>query len=79
MDYLTNYYKNLSEQLQAKLDYLKKTLNEVQETEFGEGGIISSSKENNNEDETKKSDPKAMKLGQGKVVSSGKVKEGEKS
>ena len=29
MDYLTNYYKNLSEQLQAKIFELEKTLNEV--------------------------------------------------
>jgi hypothetical protein len=77
MDYLTNYYKNLCENLQEKIICLQKTLNEVQETEFGEGGIIPSSKENNNEDETKKSDPKAMKLGKGKVVSSDIIKEKE--
>lgn len=30
MDYLTNYYKNLSEQLQAKVNYLEQTILEAQ-------------------------------------------------
>jgi hypothetical protein len=28
MDYLTNYYKNLCEQLQNKINFLKQSLNE---------------------------------------------------
>jgi hypothetical protein len=74
MNYLTNYYKNLCEELQAKLDYLKKTLSEAQEMEFGEGGVIASSEEDKNEDDEKNSDPRALKLGKGKVIKSDKVK-----
>jgi hypothetical protein len=74
MNYLTNYYKNLCENLQQKINYLEKIISEGQEMEFEEGGVIPSSEEDNNEDETKNSDPRAMKLGKGAVIGPSKVK-----
>jgi hypothetical protein len=74
MNYLTNYYKNLCENLQQKINYLEKIISEAKEMEFGEGGVIASSEEDNNEDETKNSDPRAMKLGKGAVIGPSKVK-----
>jgi len=42
MNYLTNYYKNLSEQLQQKVDFLQKTLNEA----YGQPPHDAASREN---------------------------------
>ena len=38
MNYLTNYYKNLSEQLQEKLNHLQKLLNESSASYYGGSG-----------------------------------------
>lgn len=85
MNYLTNYYKNLCEQLQAKVNNLQNILNEASEEEtndnkkesmkFGEGKIVSSDKEaTDSTEETASDDKKAMKLGKGAVISGGPVK-----
>ena len=78
MNYLTTYYKNLCENLQQKINYLEKIISEGQEMKFEEeeeqGKVLPSSEEDNNEDETKNSDPRAMKLGKGAVIGPSKVK-----
>ena len=85
MNYLTNYYRNLSEQLQERVNYLQFLLNEALEEEtddnkkesmkFGEGEIISSDKKTSDStEETASDDKKVMKLGKGAVISGGPVK-----
>jgi hypothetical protein len=41
MNYLTNYYKNLSEQLQEQVNYLQNILNEVKITKVVNGKTVS--------------------------------------
>lgn len=40
MQYLTNYYRNLSEQLQERVNHLEKLLNEVKITKFVGGKAV---------------------------------------